>query len=584
MDRVLPMSRRRLVLLVLGSLAVVVVALAALVGWRALQVNGALQEAVNDAETLQTSLESGDQTTIDAALADLQDSSGEAADLTGGTIWSIATVTPVVGDDARGVRTAARVVADLSTDGIGPLAETATQLDQLLPRGGRIDLEAVAALREPVETAAAALATARQDLTAEDSSGFVDRFRTKYRELTSLVSDAERAMDSASVTVGLLPDLLGEEGARDYLLVFQNNAEIRATGGLPGAMSVIRADDGAISLGRQDSAASFGERATPVLPLTRDEEEVFTEKLGTFMLDANFTPDWPRAAELIRARWEEVHPERLDGVLTLDTVAVSYLLAVTGPVEVGPYTLTADNAVDTLLNQAYIDIPVPEQDAFFALVAKTVFDKISGGDVGAPRELLRALVRAGDEGRVAVNLTDDDEQARIAERRVAQATTDAAGLADGFDVTLLDGTGSKMSYYLRYRTRATVTSCAGDAAQVQLSTPLVSEPPADPASLPAYITGGANVSTEPGEQLVQVRMLTPSDARISAFTIRGKKYGPRKEFLEDRQVSTAYLLLEPGKPADVVWTVEVPEGGDSIPVRVTPGIEPRDYSTTLGAC
>ena len=579
------MSRRRIVLLVLGGLGLVLVVLAALIGWRALQVNDALQEAVADAAMLQTTLESGEQAAIDAALSDLQESAGEAADLSGGTIWSIATAVPIVGDDARGVRTAARVVADLSTDGIAPLAQAATRLDQLLPKRGRIDLDTVVALQGPVKSAATALAAARRDLASEDSSGFVDRFKTKYRELSNLVSDAQLAMDSASVTVDLLPDVLGQDGPRDYLLVFQNNAEIRATGGLPGAMSVVRTDDGTISLGRQDSAANFGERATPVLPLSKDEEEVFTEKLGTFMLDANFTPDWPRAAELIRARWEEKYPENLDGVLTVDTVAVSYLLAVTGPVEVGPYTLTADNAVDTLLNRVYIDIAEPAaQDAFFALVAQTVFDRISSGDVGAPRELLRALVRAGDEGRVAVNLTDPVEQSKIAARRVARSTTDRDGVADGFDVTLLDGTGSKMSYYLRYRTRATLTSCAAAASQVQISTTLVSEPPADPASLPAYITGGTNVSTEPGEQLVQVRMLTPSDAVVRSFTIRGQEYEPREEDLGERQVSTAYLLLEPGKPADVVWTVDVPQSGGTIPVRVTPGIEPRDYSTTLDAC
>ncbi len=579
------MPRRRLVLRVLGGLALVVVVLGALVGWRALQVNDALQQAVRDAETLQTSLESGEQADIDAALAQLQSSAGEAADLTGGLVWSLATLPPYVGDDASGVRTAARVVSDLAEDGIGPLAESATELDRLLPREGRIDVEAVRDLQAPIDTAAAALAAARADLAAEDSSGFVDRFRVKYRELASLVGDAAQAMDSAQVTVGLLPELLGQDGPRNYLLVFQNNAEIRATGGLPGAMSVLEVDDGAIALGRQDSAAAFGERATPVLPLTDDEVEVYSEKLGTFMLDANFTPDWPRAAELIRARWEEVHPERLDGVLTLDTIAVSYLLGATGPVDVGPYTLTAENTVDTLLNQAYVDIPAPaDQDAFFRLVAKTVFDRISGGQVGAPRELLRALVRAGDEGRVAVHLTDEAEQEQIAARRVASATRDADGVAQGIDVTLLDGTASKMSYYLDYRTRAAVTSCTGDIARVRVSTTLVSDPPANPENLPGYITGGANVSTEPGEQLVQVRILTPSEGRIRGFTIRGKKFGPRRLFLDDRQVSTAFLLLEPDQPADVVWTVDVPVRQDTIPVRVTPGIEPRDYSSTLRAC
>ncbi len=491
---------------------------------------------------------------------------------------------PYLGDDATGVRTASRVVSELADDGIGPLAETATELDRLLPKDGRIDTGAVEELQDPVATAAESLMRASEDLQAEDSSRYVDRFRMEYRELTSLITEAAQAMDSAKVAVDLLPEVLGAEDRRNYLLVFQNNAEIRSTGGLPGAMSIITTEDGRISLGRQDSANRFGERATPVLPLTKDEKAVFTEKLGTYLLDANFTPDWPRAAELIRARWEEVHPERLDGVLTVDTVAVSYLLGVTGPVQVGDHTLTADNAVDTLLNQVYIDFPAPaDQDAFFRLVAKTVFEKIASGEIGKPRELLRALVRAGDEGRVAVHLSDEAEQETIATRRVAGSTRDADGVAQGLDILLQDATASKMSYYLDYRTRAAVTSCTAEVARVRVTTTLVSEPPANPESLPRYITGGANTGTEPGEQLVQVRMLTPSEGRIRGFTIRGKKYGPRSLYLEDRQVSTAYLLLEPDQPADVVWVVDVPRDGE-IPVRVTPGIEPRDYSSVLRGC
>lgn len=578
------MSRRRVLLFSAGLLLVVGIALGLLVGWRALQVNDALQQAVRDAEDLQTALESGEQADIDEALTALQTSAGESADLTSGPIWSVATWVPYLGDDATGVRTASRVVSELADDGIGPLAETATELDRLLPKDGRIDTGAVEELQDPVATAAESLMRASEDLQAEDSSRYVDRFRMEYRELTSLITEAAQAMDSAKVAVDLLPEVLGAEDRRNYLLVFQNNAEIRSTGGLPGAMSIITTEDGRISLGRQDSANRFGERATPVLPLTKDEKAVFTEKLGTYLLDANFTPDWPRAAELIRARWEEVHPERLDGVLTVDTVAVSYLLGVTGPVQVGDHTLTADNAVDTLLNQVYIDFPAPaDQDAFFRLVAKTVFEKIASGEIGKPRELLRALVRAGDEGRVAVHLSDEAEQETIATRRVAGSTRDADGVAQGLDILLQDATASKMSYYLDYRTRAAVTSCTAEVARVRVTTTLVSEPPANPESLPRYITGGANTGTEPGEQLVQVRMLTPSEGRIRGFTIRGKKYGPRSLYLEDRQVSTAYLLLEPDQPADVVWVVDVPRDGE-IPVRVTPGIEPRDYSSVLRGC
>ena len=169
---------------------------------------------------------------------------------------------------------------------------------------------------------------------------------------------------------------------------------------------------------------------------------------------------------------------------------------------------------------------------------------------------------------MAVHLTDEDEQETIAARRVAGSTRDADGVAQGLDILLQDATASKMSYYLDYRTRAAVTACTAETARVRVTTTLVSNPPDNAASLPRYITGGANTGTEPGEQLVQVRLLTPSEGRI---------------YLEDRQVSTAYLLLEPDQPADVVWVVDVPRRGE-IPVRVTPGIEPRDYSSTLRGC
>ena len=580
------MKRSRIVLLVIGGVVATVIILGGLIGWRAWQVNGVLQDAVADTESLRTALESGDQSQIDTSLSALQSSSTEARELTGGWIWSVATVLPVLGDDASGVRTAADVVSDLSDDGLAPLARSATQLDTILPEDGRVDVEAVASLQAPVATAAAALMTAEERLAAQDSSVYVERFRGKYRELQSQVRSAAQAMDSASVAVDLLPELLGADGTRNYLVVFQNNAEVRATGGLPGALSVLTVDDGDISLGRQASAGSFGERATPVLPLSDDEIDIFSEKLGTYLLDANFTPDWPRAAELIRARWEERFPEELDGVLTLDTVAVSYLLAATGPVEVGPYTITADNAVDVLLHQVYRDIADPAaQDVFFRQVAATVFDRIAEGEVGRPRDLLRALVRSGDEGRLSVHLSDEAEQARIAERRVAGAVTDAQGASDAVDITFLDGTGSKMSYFLRYDVRGMATSCADGQERLEIKARVESLAPPDAASLPPYITGGGVFGIEPGKQLVNVSLFSPSGGEVTSLTIRGEEYKPSKDYLDDRMVSTGNLLLERGKPADVTWTVTAPASAAPVPLRVTPGVEAEDASSTIsGAC
>ncbi len=553
-------------------------------GWQAFKVNDALQRAVDDASALRESLQGEDEARIDADLEALKDSSTEAQERTGGWVWAMATAVPFIGDDARGVEVAADVIADLSNDGLEPLARTATELDGLLPQDGGVDLEAVEALQGPVDRAATALADAEERLSAEDSSGYVERFGDKYRELQVQVSDAASATDSASVAVALMPELLGQEEKKDYLLVFENNAEIRATGGLPGALTILSADEGRISLGRQVAANSFGERDEPVLPLTKQEEDIFGEQLGTYVLDANFTADFPRAADLIRARYEEVYPERLDGVMSIDTVAISYLLEATGPVTVGGYEITSENAVDVLLHQVYLDIADPAaQDVFFGQVAKAVFDRVSNGEVGRPRDLLLALTKAVDEGRTHVRLFDEQLQQQIADRKVAGSTTEADGTTDAINVSLLDGTGAKMSYFLRYDVRGTAMSCVDGRERIRVRATLRSEAPQDATQLPPYVTGGGNFGVEVGKQLVSVQLFTPSGGTVEKFEINGQYYDVKDRALGDRFVSTAFVLVEPGKSADVAWEITDPAGETRTPLVVTPGVEPGSRSSTIAA-
>jgi hypothetical protein len=579
------MSRARFVFSLLAAAGVFVLVLAGLIGWQALQVNGALRAAVADADTFRAALEAGDEREVDASLSDLQTSAGEAEARTSGLRWSVLTHVPIIGDDARGVRAAATAVSDLS-EALAPVAQRATDLDALLPEGGRVALEAVAELQEPVKDAARALSDADSRLQAEDSSGYVDQFRARYAELSRLVSDAADAMDAASVAVDLMPVALGSKEPVRYLLVFQNNAEIRATGGLPGALSLLNADDGRISLGRQVAANSFGERDTP-LPITKDEEEVFTDFLGRYMLDANFTPAFPRTAELMKQRWEEVHPERLNGVISLDAVAISYLLEATGPLSVDGYDLTADNAVDVLINQIYIDRPDPQaQDAFFRQVVSTMFGRILQGDLGRPRELLAALVRGGNEHRIYAHFFDKGAQDLIGERSIAGEPATSGGDAERIDVTLNSGTASKMSYYLDYDVRVSSPMCSNDVESAQVTARLSSTAPLDAAtSLPPYLSGSGRNGVEPGKQLVEVRLFTPSGGTVQEFTINGKDFKPDKSPLGDRATTTAYIFLEPEQTAEVSWQVTAPPAEGAREVRVTPGIEPRDYSTQVSvAC
>ena len=429
-----------------------------------------------------------------------------------------------------------------------------------------------------------------QELAAEDPSGYTGRLQRKYRELAGRVADASDALDAADTAARLMPDMLGGDGVRRYLLVFQNNAEVRSTGGLPGSAALVEARDGKISMKRQASGASFGEATEPVLPLTPAEQEIYGRQLGTYFLDATFTPDFPRAADLMRAHWESRFGQQVDGVFAVDPVALSYVLAATGPVAIPgqDQSLTADNAVEALLNSVYRFIQDPvQQDAVFERAARAIFDAFTQG-TGSPTELLREVARGVDEHRILAHSFDPTEQAELAGSEIAgELVTDpAAGPQVG--VYLNDNTGSKMSYYLRTEVSVDATFCRNDTQGLSGEAKLESVAPSDAAtSLPATVTGGGLYGIEAGSQLVALRLYAPVGGSVADIEFDGEPVDDVEVLEQDgRQVATSYVFLDPGKQVSVTWSMVTGKGqtGD-IEVDVTPGIAPVGTSSIQpGSC
>ncbi len=171
--------------------------------------------------------------------------------------------------------------------------------ENLRPVNGRVQLQPIRQVEAPVVQAAAALSDQSRHVEEIDTSALLSSIAGPVAEMQARIADADALAGRASRAVRLLPGMLGAEGRRDYLFLFQNNAEIRATGGLPGAFAIITARDGRITLGRQFSAGDLGPFEQPPVPLSRQEQALFGTHLGTLPQDANFTPDFPRTAQIL---------------------------------------------------------------------------------------------------------------------------------------------------------------------------------------------------------------------------------------------------------------------------------------------
>jgi hypothetical protein len=580
------MARPRRLGTVLAIAFVLVVAGVAWVGWTAYQVNRSLGMVVDDAEAVRAAVEGADADGARAALTDLQDSSQDADDRTSGPTWRTLGVLPFIGDDADGIALASEVIADLGNGGVEPLIATAEDLDSIVPRDSRVDLGALERLRRPVAAADVAFTTARDRLSEAEPDGYVDRLAVEFRDLRAKVADAQQAMSAAATALEVLPSMLGSDGPRDFLLVMQNNAEVRATGGLPGAISVVHTEAGRIALTRQIAASALGKR-DPALPTTAEERAVYSSNLGIWPGDPTLIADWPRASELIRGHWEVSQPETPAGVLSIDPVTLSYLLEVTGPVEVEGVELRADNVVDELLHDLLRRVPdAAAQDAFYRAAAKTVFDRVSSG-VERPQDMLRALSRAAREGRLLVHSFDTQEQEVLDGTAVSGRLPDEMTPHPQVGAYLNDTSAAKMSYFLRHRLDAAATSCA--AGRQRLTGHLRLESVADPAvvdRLPDLITGGGSYGVPVGSQLVVAHLYGPVGGTIDTVTFNGRKLDVGKLEHENRPVTEVVAQLEPGEVTDVEWTMTTAEGqtGD-VEARTTPSIAAvASASTSPSAC
>ncbi len=341
-----------------------------------------------------------------------------------------------------------------------------------------------------------------------------------------------------------------------------------------------------MTLGRQGDAGTIGRFDEPVLPLTAQEKALFGKDLGRYAQDVNFTPDFPRSAELIQAMWHARGNPRLDGVISTDPVALSYLLRGTGPVALGGgRTLTADKAVPLLLNQVYADIADPaQQNAFFAAVTEKVFGAVVSGQ-GQPKQLLDGLVTSASERRILLWSDHPREQQLLAPTRLAGALPRQAGEAPQVGVYLNDGSEAKLDYYLDYAVDVRSTGCRAGRQHLAVTLSLRSEAPRNPRLIADYV-GSHAPGVARGTMRTTLYIYAPVGGRVDGAAVDGKEQELSRRTHLGRDLVAQSIDLRPGQKSTLSYRMVTGKGQThQAELQVTPGARSDGIGTvTPSAC
>ena len=187
---------------------------------------------------------------LEAAAAELTQHADAALAETDDPIWNLFEQIPVVGENLSAVRKTTAAVNILVEQAMPPAIQLLGVVDisRFGLKDGRIDVSAyqaalpmIPALREAVSAAQAQVADINHD-------NLVPQVDEAISELTGVLAQASPVLDQAEKVLPVALSVLGQNEPRNYLLMFQNNAETRATGGNPASLAMLHIENGAISL------------------------------------------------------------------------------------------------------------------------------------------------------------------------------------------------------------------------------------------------------------------------------------------------------------------------------------------------
>lgn len=576
------LTRRRL----LTASGVLVVLIAATFLWQAVRAGTALASARGTAQQITADLNSGDLSAVDADVATLRAHTHRAAGETDGPLWSIGAHLPFVGHSIGAVRTTSQVLDKIATRSLPTLiglAHDVTSGDLRL-RHGRVDIAAIRKHTPAIRAAANAVDPLAGQLADVRPHGLIYPLSNLLPDLQAKVASAKDAIDATADAFDVLPDMLGADGPRRYLLIVQNPAELRSTGGLPGSLSILQARNGKLTMGGQGTAGFFGAGRSPVKP-TKEEAALYGADLGKDFRDLNFNPDFARVAQM-GAGIAKARGQHIDGVFAVDPIALAYVLAGTGPVPLGNgATLTSANVSAFLLNTVYQTVASADaQNNFYALAARRTFDALVAGQ-GDQVRAIRGLVLAAGQHRVLAWSSRPKVAAVIGRNRLSGALPGDTGATAHVGIYYNDGVAGKIDYYLQQRSTARSLGCDDGVQRVQVTTTLLSTVPKDHAKLSEFITGDGTYAPK-GDILAQMSIYSPWHGRVEKILVNGKDQTTTSGFQSGQQVGSVYVKLRPGASMTVTTTLTTGKGQTgNIVVTSTPGMDlVPDPATFTSGC
>ncbi len=208
--------------------------------------------------------------------------------------------------------------------------------------GSRPPLNIVADLQKAVKESLSNVSEAKVLLNNADLSAVPESKRALVASVRDRLPAAENYLKKAVTGTEALAVILGAQGKHTYMLLFENNSELRPSGGFPGSFALVTFENGHMISMRVDDVYNVdGQLKERIIP--PPELQHITPILG--MRDAGWFADFAVSARRFMSYYRKDTTEIVDGVIAVTPDVIAKMLDVVGPIPMPEYgvVLNGDN-------------------------------------------------------------------------------------------------------------------------------------------------------------------------------------------------------------------------------------------------
>jgi hypothetical protein len=386
------------------------------------------------AQKLQAAGQSQDLDQINAALADTKNDLRDFDRNLGRLAWT--QVVPVAGSYWKDARAAARggtagvEAGEIVVKTIEPYSDILgfnggpKALDGAQTAEDRINfiVKTIGGVVPQLDSISAKTGEMQKQFNQVDPNRYPEYFQGKpvresVRKGIELVNEMHELVTGGKPVLEQAPYLLGVDKERTYLLIFQNDKELRPTGGFITAYSIVKVKDGKFNPVQSNDIYNLDDKLKSKIPAPDPIKKYLPLVPYWYMRDMNISPDFKTSMDTFKENYDKTKSPQVDGIIAIDTHVAVDILKVIGKIGVpgfGNYSADTDprcncpNVVYELESYADIAGPIvwaddlggkivfkPANSDNRKAVLGPLMNSIMSNALGQPKEKLPDLFEAG---------------------------------------------------------------------------------------------------------------------------------------------------------------------------------------------